>query len=157
MSIDIITLDIFVYVLAATVVLLVIWILILERKMRKFMVGKDAKSLESSIMNIKTGLESQRGVNKEIGVHLEDMDRRIEGSVRGLATVRFNAFEGTGGGGKQSFATALLNEKKDGVIISSLYGRERFSAFAKPIINGKTEFELSDEEQKVLTEAENSL
>lgn len=157
MDTSLITLDIFVYVLAAAVIILVIWIIRLERKMRKFMAGKDAKTLEDSIMHIKAGLEEQRGVNKEIGLHLQDMDTRLEQSLRGVATIRFNAFEGTGEGGRQSFATAFLNEKKDGVIISSLYGRERFSAFAKPIQNGTTEFELSEEERQVLAEATNSL
>lgn len=157
MDMSIITLDIFVYVLAVIVVLLVIWIILLERKLRRFMTGKNAKNLESSIMNIKMGQESQREINKEIGIHMKDIDRRTKGSIRGLSTIRFNAFEGDGGGGKMSFATALLNEKNDGVIISTLCGRDRFSVFAKPIEHGNSEFELSDEERKVLKEAQQSL
>jgi hypothetical protein len=157
MNMDLVTLDIFVYVLAGALILCVIWIIRLEYKLRKFMAGKNAKSLEDSILNIKKGLEAQRGINADIGHHLEDMDTRLGSSVRGVATIRFNAFEGTGEGGKQSFATAFVDEHDNGVVISSLYGRERFSAFAKPIVHGKTEFELSEEERSVLAQAQESL
>jgi hypothetical protein len=45
---------------------------------------------------------------------------------------------------------SFLNDEGDGVIISSLYARDRMSIFAKPIKGGKSEFELSTEEQEVL-------
>lgn len=47
----------------------------------------------------------------------------------------------------------MLNEDGDGVVISSLYSRERMSIFAKPIKNGKSEYELTDEEKKSLAKA----
>lgn len=56
-------------------------------------------------------------------------------------------------GSKQSFATALLNEHGDGVVISTLYSRERTSVFAKPIKKFDSEYELTPEETQALTEA----
>jgi len=47
----------------------------------------------------------------------------------------------------------MLNEVGDGVVLSSLYSRERMSVFAKPVKAGKSEFELSDEEKEVLARA----
>ncbi|MCX6747604.1 MAG: DUF4446 family protein, partial [Candidatus Nomurabacteria bacterium] len=69
-------------------------------------------------------------------------------SISGLETLRFNPFPDQGS--NQSFAISMLNEEKDGVVISSLYSRERMSVFAKPIKKGKSEYELSDEEKEVL-------
>jgi hypothetical protein len=43
-----------------------------------------------------------------------------------------------------------MNDEGNGVIMSSLYARDRMSIFAKPIVNGKSEFELSSEEKDVL-------
>ncbi|NIT70429.1 DUF4446 family protein, partial [candidate division KSB1 bacterium] len=59
----------------------------------------------------------------------------------GVGTVRFNPFKGTGGG--QSFAAAFLSEHGNGVVISTLYSRERVSVFAKPIQSFASEYELT--------------
>src|SRR3989344_6036819 len=48
----------------------------------------------------------------------------------------------------------ILDEEGDGLVISSLYSRERMSIFAKPVKNGKSEYELSTEEKEALTRAE---
>ena len=45
----------------------------------------------------------------------------------------------------------MLNEDGDGVVLSSLYARDRMSVFAKPIKNNKSEYELSNEEKEVLS------
>ena len=67
--------------------------------------------------------------------------------------MRFNPFKGTGGGGNQSFAIALTDEKGDGVILSSLHARDRISIFAKAVQSGKSELGLTDEETTALTKA----
>jgi hypothetical protein len=46
-----------------------------------------------------------------------------------------------------------MNDENDGVIMSSLYARDRMSIFAKPIKSGKSEFELTAEEKEVLEKA----
>ena len=45
---------------------------------------------------------------------------------------------------------SLLNDEGNGVVISSLYSRDRTSLFAKPIKAGQSEFELTKEEKNVL-------
>ena len=72
-----------------------------------------------------------------------------------MHTVRFNPFKGTGAGGNQSFATALLNENGDGVVLSSLYSRERVSVYAKPVQKFSSEYELSGEEKQAIKSAKN--
>ena len=47
----------------------------------------------------------------------------------------------------------MQNEEGDGLVISSLYARERMSVFAKPIKNGKSEYELTQEEIEVINKA----
>ena len=48
----------------------------------------------------------------------------------------------------------MLNEEGNGVVLSSLYSRERMSIFAKPIKNGKSEYELTEEESKSFQHAD---
>lgn len=143
--------EIVIYVLLALVLVLTIWIIRLEMKIKKFFRGKKAHSYEESFMNILSELEQQHRVNAEVTSYLENIDSRVKKSIRGVETIRFTPFKGSGG--NQSFATAFITEEGDGVIISSLYSRERFSAFAKPIRKNIPEFELSKEETDVLHRA----
>jgi thymidylate kinase len=79
------------------------------------------------------------------------MNVRLQKSVQEVRTIRFDPFEGTTGSGKQSFAMALLNEHGDGVVISSLYTREKVSVFAKPIEKKTSQYELTKEEKEVVS------
>jgi hypothetical protein len=71
--------------------------------------------------------------------------------------VRFNPFKGTGSGGNQSFATAFISEEGDGLVISSLHSREHVSIYAKPLRDGRSDFELTEEEKKAVKEAKANL
>jgi len=62
---------------------------------------------------------------------------------------RYNPFPGTGG--NQSFSVAILDGNKDGVIITSIYGREGNRIYAKSIKRGISEYPLSEEEKKLIT------
>jgi hypothetical protein len=65
--------------------------------------------------------------------------------------VRFNPFPDTGG--NQSFALALLDESNDGVIISSLHSRTGTRIYAKAVVAGKTDTNLSTEEAQAIDDA----
>jgi len=88
--------------------------------------------------------------------YLKTAEARLRRSIQGVETIRFNAFKGTGEGGNQSFAIALLSENGDGTVVSSLYARDRMSVFAKPIKNFSSEFEMTAEERDAVTRAKRS-
>ena len=148
-----IKLEIAFFVLAGIAILMgAIWIVKTEKRLRKFFVGKKAKDLEDTILILSDDIaklkKAKENAEKEIAV----INEKLKKSVRGLETVRFNPFPDQGS--NQSFAIGLLNEEGDGVVISSLYSRERMSIFAKPIKNGKSEYELTTEEKETLKRAE---
>ncbi len=132
------------------VVLLLVWIFILGRRLKRLMSGKNGASLEDTIIAQQHALEELARFRKTVEGELAHIDGRIKKKIHGAKTIRFNPFHGTGSGGNQSFATALLDENGDGVVLSSLYSREKVSVFAKPVVNHKSEFELTDEEREVL-------
>ncbi len=134
---------------------LIIWNIRLEIKNRRLLRGKNARSLEDTFVNIQRDLDKFEVFKKEIEAYLINIEGRLSTSVRGVHNISFNAFQGLESGGK-SFATAFLNEKGNGIIISSLQARERISLFAKHIKNFKSEVELSDEEKEALTKAKES-
>lgn len=138
-------------VLLVLIAILAIWVGVLEYRLRRLLLGKDAHSLEDTITNIREGIFSLARSHKETVARIENLDGRVKRSIQGVETLRFNAFADAGS--KQSFAIGLLTEEGDGVVISSLYSRDRMSVFAKPVRRHASEHELTEEEREVLTRA----
>ena len=91
----------------------------------------------------------------EVDGRYAKLETRSRGSLQHVGLVRFNPFEDTGS--DQSFAIALLDDERSGIVISSLHGRDGTRIFAKPIQAGQAAHALSDEEQKALRMASGGL
>jgi hypothetical protein len=65
--------------------------------------------------------------------------------------VRFRAFEDMGS--DLSYAVALLDAHNNGVVLSSIFGREDSRSYAKPIEDGKSSYPMTQEEEQALKEA----
>ncbi len=76
------------------------------------------------------------------------IEARSRRSLQHIGLVRFNPFDDTGS--DQSFAIALLDDARDGIVISSLHGRTNTRLFAKPVTNGESPHTLSDEESQAI-------
>lgn len=135
----------------AAIALMAIWILYIELRLRKIFKGKRGKDLESVINSLISDLNKLDNSVEQIEKYLQNAEKRLRQSVQQVGIVRFNPFEDSGS--NQSFAIALLNEKGSGVVVSSLYGRDKIRVFAKPVLNYKSEYPLSEEERKSIEEA----
>ena len=65
--------------------------------------------------------------------------------------VRYKAFADVGS--DLSFSIALLDGNDNGAILTSIYGRNESTTYAKPIDKGMSRYDLSEEEKKVLEQA----
>jgi uncharacterized protein DUF4446 len=100
-------------------------------------------------------LDSHLGKVIEVGTRMEELsamyeslETRSRGSLQHVGLVRFNPFEDTGS--DQSFAIALLDDRRDGIVLSSLHGRGQTRIFAKPVEGGASTHQLSDEEAQAI-------
>ena len=123
----------------------------IEIRLKRIFAGTKARNLEEMIVEVGKKVNQIEEMQEKIDKHLVVIDSRLDKSVRNIETVRFNPF--IDAGSNQSFAIAMLNDEGNGVVMSSLYARDRMSIFAKPIVRGKSEFELSSEEKEVLSKA----
>lgn len=128
-----------------------IFVIRIEIRMRKLFKGSKAITLESLMADVIARVEHLGKQGELHDKHLVIHDEQIQKLGRGVKLIRFNPFPDMGG--TQSFAVAIVNEKGDGVVFSSLYSRERMSVFAKPISGGKSDIELTPEEASVVAEA----
>ncbi|KKP86668.1 MAG: hypothetical protein UR90_C0023G0003 [Parcubacteria group bacterium GW2011_GWC1_35_8] len=130
----------------------IIWAIITEKRLKRFFLGKKAKDLEDTIVSLEKDIVDLKKAKENIQKDVVVINNKLKESIRGLETIRFNPFSDQGS--NQSFAIGMLDEEGSGVVLSSLYSRERMSIFAKPIKNNKSEYELSTEEKEALKKAE---
>jgi len=141
------------FVLTAIAVIVgAIWMIVTEKRLKRFFMGKKARDLEDTIVILENNISELKKAKNNIEKEITTINIKLKKSIRGLETIRFNPFPDQGS--NQSFAVGMLNEEGDGVVFSSLYSRERMSIFAKPIKNNKSEYELSEEEKEALKKAE---
>ena len=76
---------------------------------------------------------------------------QIEGSVRNVALLRYDAFEDVGG--RLSFSCALLDDQGNGVVLTSINGRQETRVYAKPVTLGTSSHNLSLEEEEAIRRA----
>lgn len=77
--------------------------------------------------------------------------RRLEGAITHSAVVRYDAYAEMSG--KQSSSVALLDDHRNGVVLSSILHREQARLYAKGVSGGSSEIELSPEEQAAVDAA----
>lgn len=138
-------------VLIITIFVLAIFVFRANERINRLLQGKDAKDLEETFNYLAEEVKRMNDNQLIIEKTLHNLNGRLKKSITGMKTIRFNPFPESGS--NQSFAIALINEEGNGLILSSLYSREKMSIFAKPIKAGKSEFELTAEEKRALIEA----
>ncbi len=72
-------------------------------------------------------------------------------AVQRVGLVRYDAFEDVGG--RLSFSCAMLNDEGDGVVVTSINGRQDTRVYAKPVYRGESVHNLSEEEAAAIREA----
>ena len=150
--------DIYIWVgVGLIVIILFMWVIWLQNKLGKLLVGK-SKNLDESLALITKEIIELKKFRTTTEDTFKNHDARLKKTVSGVETVRFNPFRGDGSGGNQSFATAFVNEENNGVVISSMYSRDHVSVFSKPIKNLVSEQgELTSEEKEALNKAKESI
>ncbi len=115
---------------------------------------------KGKIKDFKDILLSQKEKNDDLGKKIEDAFLKIknlegicETTIRKISVVRFNPFNDMGG--NQSFCIAMLDDKNNGFLISSLFVKDGNRVYTKTIKQGKSDYALSNEELEAVNKAIN--
>lgn len=139
------------FLLAILLFVVVCYALYLDHKIVVLTRGKNGASLEDVIKACITSAEAIERRNELITAHASLLDEKMSHALRNAQTMRYKAYDTNGS--NQSFSIALVNEKGNGVVLSSLHSHERMSTFAKPIENYESTYELTEEELAVIDDA----
>lgn len=91
------------------------------------------------------------GKIENIFLKIKNIEDICETTIRKIGVVRFNPFNNMGG--NQSFIIAMLDNKNNGFIISSLFVKDGNRVYAKTVKQGKSDYVLSDEEIEAINKA----
>ena len=123
----------------------------LKRKYNRFMNLEGEKNIEELLDIIIDRTELINSKNKDIEKRISSIEDSLLNCIQKVGVIRYNAFDNMGS--DLSYSIALLDNKNNGIIISGIYSRDSSSTYAKPIVNGKSKYALSDEEVQALDEA----
>ncbi len=104
-----------------------------------------AASLQEDFRALRDWMDDMAAALDRRMVTAED---RLDGAIAFRALVRYDAYNEMSG--HQSTSIALLDARRDGVVLSSIHHREQARLYAKQVRDGRSEIELSPEEAEAV-------
>ncbi|HEX7714896.1 MAG TPA: DUF4446 family protein [Bacillota bacterium] len=136
------------------VLLVLLYFIIANARLRKYQMllkTSSGKDLEQMLLDLveKTDL---------VYAKLTDFETKFESNriveakhLQKIGLIRFKAFQNSGG--DQSFALAMLDAAGDGIVISSIFGRDEARVYCKPVEKGDSSYPMSEEEKEAIVKA----
>ena len=140
-----------------TIILLVVvaWLVFrlikLDRVRKEFFSSGLNKDFEEILVDQNRSITRINQELKDLDMSLTQLYKDNRSNIQKIGFTRFNPFDDAGG--NISFVIALLDAKDDGVVISSLHGREGTRVYSKVIKSGLSESKLTDEEVQAIKDA----
>lgn len=120
----------------------------MKKKYKKFMSGKNAKSLEEILVKRLNQIDSLVDANATNEKNIKKVVNNMKFTFQKVGLVKYDAFNEMGG--KLSFSLALLNASNDGFVLNAVHSREGCYTYIKEIIDGNSIIVLAEEEQEAL-------
>lgn len=135
-------------ILFIIVIVLTVRLSKISKKYKKFMLGKNAKSLEKDIEGIYEDNKFIKASTEKNRKDIQSLYRKFESAFQKVGIVKYDAYNQMGG--QLSFSLALLDENDNGFVLNSVHSTEGCYSYTKEIKNGLCEISLGDEEKKAL-------
>jgi hypothetical protein len=113
--------------------------------------GNEGANLEEILLDLAERMKKAEEQLVNGAARIEQLEKEATAYLQRWALQRYKAFANVGG--DQSFSLVLMDRNGDGVMLSSIYGRDESRVYAKSISGGKANYPLSEEEQQVLAAA----
>ncbi len=101
------------------------------------------------------GVDENRVFLQKQADELKHVYEMLGRSYNSIGLIKYNAFEDIGG--MQSYSLCLLTREKNGVILTNLVGRNSTRGYALEVSDGDPSRKLSEEEQRALEKALESI
>ena len=122
----------------------------MRKRLDKFM-SKEDINLEELLVQYTKKLNNLLEHDKEMQASIEHMEKTVKNCVQKVGVVRYQAIPNMGA--DLSYTVALMDENNDGVVLNGIYGRDGCYTYAKPLEQGKSSYNLSEEEEQAIKKA----
>lgn len=140
-----------IFVLIGWLIFLSTQLLMIRRRYRAINEAAKKGDLASLINQCVKDIDEVETQLKEAKLHQEQIWSQLQGAIQRVGIVRFDAFGDMGG--KLSFAAAFLNENGNGIVVSTINGRQESRCYAKPVEEESSPYALSQEEKEAIARA----
>lgn len=123
----------------------------LRRDQRTVLGEGGARDVVTYVRDLERGVAALDARVAELDSTAAATSQRLDGAITHSAVVRYDAYNEMSG--KQSSSVALLDERRNGVVLSSILHREQARLYAKGVSGGRAEIELSPEEKAAVDAA----
>lgn len=148
----------FLMVLAGLMLVLLAFVISSQVRMSRLTARYRKLMVKSDQVDMETLMAEYARLAQQLDVRLGTLEQNYQSlrmdcqlHVQRLLLSRYNAFENTGS--DLSFSLALLDEAGDGVVLTSIFGRDESRLYAKPVVQGKSTYALSKEETDTIKQA----
>ncbi|PHV70610.1 hypothetical protein CS063_09925 [Sporanaerobium hydrogeniformans] len=124
----------------------------IQHRYEKFM-SKEEVDLEELLVQYTKKLNILLQNEKEMMDTIKKIEEDMKFCIKKVGVVRYNAIAHMGA--DLSFAIALLDSKNNGFVLNGIYSRDGSYTYAKPLQDGKSTYNLSDEEKEAINKALN--
>ena len=124
-------------VLLIVVIICIVKMNKLYRRYDIFMRGRDAESLEDTMIEVLEQLKELHAKDRASKDNMKILSKQVKDSFQKFGYVKYNAFRGMGG--NLSFVVALLDANNSGFILDVVHSREGCYLYLKEVDQGATE------------------
>jgi tetrahydromethanopterin S-methyltransferase subunit B len=122
------------------------------RSAQTLVLGERREDLVAHAARIQGQVEALHQYVEDMAGALQDrmdtVEARLDNTIAHRALVHYDAWGEMSG--HQSTSIALLDETASGVVLSSIHHRDQARLYAKQVVNGSSERELSPEENEAI-------
>lgn len=119
----------------------------MQKKYDFFTQGKEA-NIDEVLTNTLNELHKTQAELAALQEKHAKLYEQTQGCLQNVKMVRYDAFDAMGG--ELSYSLLLEDAKKNGIILTSIYGRDESRCFAKDVKAGQSSYVLADEEKELL-------
>lgn len=123
----------------------------LKQTYERFMTGRNAKSLEQSMVKLFEDVNKLKLYANKHEKRLKVIYDKVRSCYQKSSIIKYDAFSEMGG--ELSFVIAMLDEDDNGYIINSVHSTNSCYIYTKEIKNGQSFIDLGKEEQEALDKA----
>lgn len=145
-------------IFACVLMVAIVWVVVLQMRIRRlqgrlddFLGGVSGDNTAQLLTQYLATARAAAATVDRMKMQHDQVVSLMPTAVRHVGLVRFSPFHDTGG--DQSFALALLDGRRDGIVLTALHSRHDSRLYAKPVEAGSSRYSLTPEEREAMERA----